>query len=140
MKTLIALAAALLAVSAVAAPGMYHDPARDGYGLSIGTGATGYPVYWYLYRPDGSSAMLVGGELCEAFPCVLALHEPTAQWMGGDPDLGPEVGEIEIGVGNPLPVRYDLRVWQPERCIGISPGGTIFRECAGRLELHLLHD
>jgi len=125
---------------ASAAPGHWYQPERDGIGLQIDqdTGF-GSAVTWYLYRPDGSTAFLVGGGNCEAFPCVLTLHEPTARYMGGNLDLGDPVGEIEIGVaGDTLPVRFDLSEWLPERCTDISPGGVLFRECAGKIDFELL--
>ena len=141
-----AFIAALLAVSACsspasAAPGHWYEPARSGYGIQIDqdTGF-GSAVTFYLYRRDGSTAFLVGGENCESFPCVLTLHEPSADFMGGELELGPEIGEIELGEydGAILPMRYDLRVWLGEFCQDISPGGVIFRQCAGQRDLQLL--
>jgi hypothetical protein len=60
--------------------------------------------------------------------------------MGGNLDLGPAIGEIEIGQyhGQTLPVRYDLRSWTWPRCEGSSPGGLIFDRCVGRIEFELL--
>jgi len=135
--------AALLFIPALAfaAPGHWYEPARDGHGLQINRdGGFGSAVTWYLYRPDGTTAFLIGGETCFEFPCVVELYEPTARYMGGDLDLGQPVGILEIGdvEGDTLPVRYDVRAWQTERCSNISAGGVLFRECAGRLDLKLL--
>jgi len=139
MKSVI-LIAIFLAGSAIGAPGHWYQPERNGHGLQINRDSGfGSAVTWYVYRPDGSTAFLVGDSNCEAFPCVLTLHEPTAQYMGGSLELGPEIGEIEIGVaGDTLPVRFDLRAWLPERCTDISPGGVLFRECAGKIDFQLL--
>jgi hypothetical protein len=102
----------------------------------------GHQVTWYLYRLDGSSAFLVGSETCAEFPCVLEMVEPTAAWMGGALDLGETVGSLEIGVADEdgLTIQYDLRSWVPEYCTDISPGGVIFRKCAGWIDLILLTD
>lgn len=146
LHAIASLVAALLlpigcAQTASAAPGHWYEPERNGHGLQIDQNAHGFghAVTWYLYREDGTTAFLIGGSNCDSFPCVLTLHEPTARYMGGNLDLGPAVGEIEIGVaGDTLPVRFDLRAWQPERCTDISPGGVIFRECAGKIDFTLL--
>ena len=138
MFRLIALAVALLASSAIAAPGLYHQPARDGHGLSISQPTeAGHSVIWYLYREDGTATFLVA-DPCPEFPCVTPLYEPTAHFMGSGLDLGDPVGDIEIGRGDPLPVRFDLREWRPDECFGLSPGGVLWRECAGRLVLERL--
>ena len=132
--------AVLLLIPALAfgAPGLWFDPGRPGHGLTISQPTDGgHAVLWYLPRRDGSAAYLLGMP-CRDFPCVTTLHEPTAAWLGGGLELGEPVGELEIGVGDPLPLRYDLRDWSGEVCEGISPGGVLWRECAGRLELERL--
>ena len=145
MKSVIRIAAFAVALiligSASAAPGLYHQPARDGHGLSISqpTEAAGHSVIWYLYREDGTATFLIA-DPCESFPCVSALYEPTANFMGGNLSLNDPVGDIEIGVGDPLPVRFDLREWRPEECYGISPGGVLFRQCGGRIDFTRLAD
>ena len=151
MKTVIRIAnlraamlvlALILIGSASAAPGLYHQPARDGHGLSISQPTeAGHSVIWYLYREDGTATFLIA-DPCESFPCVSALYEPTANFMGGGLDLGEPVGDIEIGQYNgvTLPVRFDLREWRPEECFGISPGGVLFRQCGGRIDFTRLAD
>ncbi|TQE96894.1 MAG: hypothetical protein FKY71_16370 [Spiribacter salinus] len=141
LRATVCAVATLLFSTAFAAPGHWYEPGREGHGLQINRDSGfGHAVTWYLYREDGSTAFLIGGSNCESFPCVLTLHEPTARYMGGSLDLGPEVGEIEIGQydGVTLPVRFDLRAWQPERCDDISPGGVLWRECAGKIDFELL--
>lgn len=125
---------ALVAGSVFAAPGLWYEPDRDGHGISITQSEGGFAVIWYLYRDDGQPTFLIA-DPCPEFPCVSALYEPSARFMGGDLELGEPVGDIEIGTGEPLVVRYDLREWRPETCLGISPGGVLFRECGGRLDL-----
>ena len=138
MTRLTLAASLLLASSAIAAPGLWHDPDRPGHGISISQPTEGgHAVLWYLPTRAGETAYLIA-DPCEAFPCVSALYAPTARWLGGGLELGDPVGEIEIGVGDPLPVRYDLRAWDVESCAGISAGGVLWRECAGRLELERL--
>ena len=144
MKTgirIAALAVALILIgSASAAPGLYHQPARDGHGLSISQPTeAGHSVIWYLYREDGTATFLIA-DPCPEFPCVTPLYEPTANFMGGNLSLGEPVGDIEIGTGDPLPVRFDLRAWRPETCEDITPGGIIFRQCAGRIDFTRLAD
>ena len=136
-----ALASLFLAGSVLAAPGHWYEPAEPGYGVQINQdGGFGYAVTFYLYRTDGSTAFLIGAETCEEFPCVVALLEPTADFMGGNLDVGNALGELEIGVfdGEVLPIRFDLRVWLGEYCENISVGGIIFRQCAGQRNLRLL--
>ena len=131
------LASLLLASSAFSAPGLWFDPDRPGHGISISQPTEGgHAVIWYLPTRAGETAYLIA-DPCADFPCVSALYSPVASWLGGDLDLGEPVGEIEIGVGDPLPVRFDLRSFDPDRCSG-TPGGVIFLECAGRLELERL--
>ena len=138
MYRLIALAGLVLAASAFAAPGLWYAPDRPGHGISISQPTEGgYAVLWYLPTRSGVAAYLIA-DPCPDFPCVSALYSPAARWLGGGLNMGEPVGEIEIGVGEPLPVRYDLRAWDVETCTGISPGGVLFRECAGRLELERL--
>ena len=140
MYRLIALAGLVLAASAFAAPGLWYDPDRPGHGISISQVTEGgHAVIWYLPDQNGDAAYLIA-DPCETFPCVSALYSPTAGWLGGNADLGEPVGEIEVGVGDPLPVRYDLRAWATDRCSDISAGGVLWRECAGRLELEKLAD
>jgi len=126
---------------AVAAPGLYHNPDRDGHGLLL-TADTGFgnAVIWYLYRRDRSSAVLIGADNCTEYPCVTALHEPRGPWMGGDFDLGDPVGSVEITLlsENTIKVSYDLRAFDPEKCIGVTPGGVIFNECVGNQVLEVL--
>lgn len=137
----VSLAATLLFSAAIAAPGHWYEPGREGHGLQINrdTGF-GNALTWYIYRPDGSTAFLVSGENCESFPCVVTLHEPTANFMGGQPFLGPEIGIIEIGQyhGQTLPVRYDLRAWRPDQCLHTGPGGALFNQCFGQIDFELL--
>ena len=138
---LIMLALVFLSTSLSAAPGLWFEPARDGHGLTISRDSGfGSAVIWYGYTPEGEAVFLIGGKNCTAFPCVIAMHQPSASWMGGQLDIGPPVGEMEIGIfdGAALPVRYDFRAWQPELCSDISPGGVIFRRCAGRIDFELL--
>ena len=68
-----ALATALLllgcAQTASAAPGLYHQPARDGHGLSISQPTeAGHSVIWYLYREDGSATFLIADSIAPANP------------------------------------------------------------------------
>lgn len=145
---LIITALALLAGTAFSAPGHWYTPDRDGLGLQIDQNfhGFGHAVTWYLYREDGSGAFLVGGETCPYFPCVVELHEPTANYMGGGLELGPAIGILEIGIATEgvLQVDYDLRAWLAaqgsDRCENISVGGILFRECAGKIDLQLLTD
>ena len=134
------LSACSAAVSA--APGWYFEPARDGHGLMISSDTGfGHGVTWFLYREDGSAAFLAAGENCPAFPCVVPLHEPTANFMGGALDLGEPVGSIELHyTGGGFSAFYDLRAWRPDRCFGVSPGGIIFNRCAGRIDFTRLAD
>ena len=135
---ILALVLVFLAVSASAGPGLWYEPGRDGHGLTISQPTSGgHAVIWYLYREDGSATFLIA-DSCPEFPCVTPLYEPSAHFMGGGLNLGDPVGDIEIGVGDPLPVRFDLREWRPEECFGISPGGVLFRQCAGRIQFELL--
>ena len=131
----------MLAGSAFGQAGHWYDPEHPGFGIQINRDSGfGYAVTWYLYRKDGSTAFLTAGETCEQFPCVVALHEPKAGFMGtGDFELGPEIGILEIGKAQDgvLPVEYELIAWV-EECRGASPGGIIFQRCIGDLELELI--
>lgn len=128
----------LLAGSAYGQAGLWYNPENTGHGIQINedTGF-GYAVTWYLYRKDGSSAFLTAGETCKEFPCVIALHEPKAGFMGrGEFDLGDPVGLVELSFpeAGKMLVDYDLIAWIPE-CQGISPGGIIFNRCIGEIEM-----
>lgn len=143
IRSIFAAVVLLVAGSVSAEPGWWYEPApnREGIGLFVTQDmGAGSAVIWYLYREDGSPTWLIGGENCLSFPCVVPLHEPAASWMGGGLDLGEPVGSLEIGAfdGEILPASFDLRGLAPERCSDISPGGVLFRECAGRLDLQLL--
>ena len=130
----------LLAIPAQAAPGLWHNPDRDGHGLSISQPtAGGHAVIWYLYRPDGTAAFLLA-EPCREFPCASALFEPSAGYMGGNLDAGDPVGLLEIGTAqnNRLRVYFDLIPWTWPRCEGVSAGGFLWRECAGWITFHRL--
>lgn len=117
--------------------GLWYSPDRDGTGIWISPDmGAGHAVLWYLNRRDGSSAYLHAGENCTDFPCVVPLHEPTVSWLGGDVDLGEPIGSLEIQSSDTgLRVTYDIRGFDPDNCFGISPGGTLFRECAGTRNL-----
>lgn len=131
---------ALFAGSVFAAPGHWYEPNRSGHGLQIDEATSGgHAVIWYLYTPSGEPTFLAG-EPCQSFPCVTVLYSPTARYMGGDPELGPPVGELEIGTaeGETLRIRYDVRSWVFPRCEGSTPGGVLLDECAGNKMLRLL--
>lgn len=138
---IILIAVVALTGSAVAAPGTWYNPDRDGHGVQINRDSGfGHGVTWYLYRPDGTTSFLVAKEPCLGFPCVAELVEPTAGFMGGNLDLGETVGILEIGVaeGNALSVRYELSAWLLDQCDGLTPGGLIFRKCVGQIDMELL--
>lgn len=120
--------------------GLWYNPERDGLGLWLTQDmGGGHWVQWQLYRRDGSTAVVVGAEGCTEFPCVVPLHEPRAQWLGGNLDFGAPVGMLELHVTeNGLRLEFDLRQFDPANCVGVSPGGVIFNKCIGTLELELL--
>ena len=139
MRTLIGLLLLLPSV-VFAAPGLWFEPAREGHGLSISAPTSGgHAVIWYLYREDGSAAFLLGGP-CREFPCVTELFEPKARYMGGELDLGPPVGTLEIGEakGDRMRVDFNLTAWTWPRCKGVSAMGYLWRECAGTITMHRL--
>ena len=136
------LAGLCLVGSALAEPGLWHNPERDGHGISISQpGDGGHAVLWYKYRTDGTAAFLMA-EPCPAFPCASPLFEPTARYLGGELDLGEPVGLIEIDAAaeNRMRVYFDLREWTWPRCEGVSAGGVVWRECAGWITFHRLAD
>lgn len=147
MKHLIAALLLIFSTTALAGPGLWHDPEHPGHGITITQDSGfGHGVIWFLHRVDGSSAFLIAGENCEEFPCVTPLHEPTAAWMGGatsqpgvDFDLRDPVGSLELRQREDgrLTAKFDLYYWR-EDCIGLGPGGAIFRACVGTLTLELL--
>lgn len=141
MKCILVLLAFLATPVAFAGPGLWSQPDRDGHGLSISQASSGgHAVIWYRHRVDGSSAFLLA-EPCQTFPCATILYEPSARWGGGDLDLGDPVGSLEIFPdGDQIRVIYDIRAWNVERCENISPGGALFRECAGSIRLTKLAD
>ena len=119
--------------------GLWYSPQRDGAGLwlTADTGE-GHWVQWQVYRRDRSSAVLTGDRNCTEFPCVIALHEPSAPWLGGDVDLGEPVGSAEIHITDSgLRLVYDVRAWDLENCSG-TPGGIILAQCIGTVDMVLL--
>ena len=125
-------------------PGHWYDASHPGHGIQINRDAGfGYAVTWYLYRKDGSTAFLAGESTCEEFPCVIALVEPSAGFMGsGEFDLGEPVGSLELIPleDGRLEARYDLIDWLEADCAGLSPGGLVFQRCVGEIELEKLAD
>ena len=147
MKTLINWVIGALAAGsslAIADSGWWYDADAPGHGLTISQDSGhGHGVLWFLHRADGSSAFLIAGENCDGFPCAVTLHEPVAAWMGGatslpgaDLSLGDPVGSLELTPqpDGTLAAKFDLYYWR-EDCIGIGPGGAIFRGCVGTLSL-----
>ena len=151
MKKLL-LALLLLPTLAFSQAGHWYNADHPGHGIQINRDSGfGYAVTWYLYRKDGSTAFLAGESTCEQFPCVIALVEPSAGFMGsGELDLGEPVGVLELtplatcqGTGCPegaLEVKYDLISWLSEDCLGQSPGGLIFQGCIGSFVMEKLAD
>lgn len=139
------LATLLLVPSLVlAGPGHWYDASHPGHGIQINRDAGfGFAVTWYLYRKDGTTAFLTGESTCEEFPCAIALVEPTASFMGDpDLDLGDPVGSLDLVPlenGN-LEIHFDLIDWLGVACVGQSPGGLIFNQCIGTIELEKLAD
>ena len=140
MRNLIA-ALLLTPTLALAGPGIWHQPDRDGHGIVISQPSeAGSAVLWFLYTRDGSATFLIG-EPCPEFPCVTPLFQPSAGWLGGGLELGDEVGSVELSAsGEQLRVVFDLRGLSPDECAGITPGGLLFRECVGTLTLERLTD
>ena len=137
--TQIILGGLLMAASfyVAAEPGHWFDAQNPGHGVQINQDSGfGHAFTWYLYRPNGTAAFLAADENCAEFPCVLALYEPTASYMGGDLVLGPPVGSVELTpTAGGLRLDYDLRAWDWERCAGVSPGGAILNQCVGTINL-----
>lgn len=122
--------------------GHWYDAEHPGHGIQIDADSGfGHAVTWYLYRKDGSTAFLTAGETCAEFPCVVALHEPSAGFMGrGEFDLGDPVGLVELSFSDgKLLADYNLISWI-EECRGASPGGIIFHRCIGEIEFSRLAD
>jgi len=125
--------------------GSWYDPENTGHGFNItADSGFGHGIFWYLYRPDGSSAFLVALENCEEFPCAVSLAEPSGPWMGGkysqkgNTVLGDPVGMVElIPSENGLNAKFELVGWQ-ENCQGKSSGGIIFNGCIGTIKLQRL--
>ena len=142
MKTLIQwVIGALSAGSVVAAaePGLYYNPEKPGHGVYV-TQDSGFgsAVVWYLYRQDGSSAVLISAENCDSFPCAVELLEPSAKFMGGGLELTP-AGVLEIAFTDEgAEIEWELYTWPGAECDGLSPGGLIFYSCIGRQDLVLL--
>lgn len=143
MKKLLMATLLLLPAMAFGQAGLWYDPDHPGHGIQINRdGGFGHAITWYLYRKDGSTAFLTAGETCKEFPCVVALHEPKAGFMGlGEFELGPEVGMVELSFTDEgiMLVDYELVAWV-EECRGASPGGIIFQRCIGDLEMVKLTD
>jgi len=125
------------------ADGMWHDPENTGDGIIINYDETVDVAFmtWFLYKPDGSTAFVVGRESCDFFPCTIELVEPTASLFGGDLELGPTVGEMtltQVDMNN-MKLEYDLIPWFLEIggvCDGnMSPTGYLISQCAGFTDL-----
>ena len=139
---LLGMISLLFAGTALAAPGLWHNPDRDGHGLSISQPTDGgHAVIWYKYRLDGTATFLLA-EPCPEFPCASELFEPSANYLGGELDRGEQVGliDIDIAEGDRLRVYFDLRAWTWPRCEGVSAYGVVWRECAGWITFHRLAD
>lgn len=144
MKYIATIAALLLlAGSAFGQAGLWYDADNTGHGIQLNADTGfGHAFTWYLYRKDGSSAFLTAGETCKEFPCVVALHEPQAGFMGrGEFALGDPVGMVELSFTDEglLLVDYQLIAWI-EECQGVTPGGIIFHRCIGKIEMIKLAD
>jgi len=141
MKNLLLSILLFVPAMAFSQAGHWYDADSPGHGIQINRDAGfGHAFTWYLYRKDGSTAFLTAGQTCESFPCVVALHEPEAGFMGsGEFDLGPEIGlaELSFTEEGKLLVDYELIAWV-EECRGASPGGIIFQRCIGEIEMELL--
>lgn len=143
MKNLFLATLLLFPSLALGQSGHWFDASHPGHGIQINRDSGfGYAVTWYLYRKDGTTAFLTGETTCEEFPCVIALVEPSASFMGGNLELGDPVGTLELtltGDGN-LDAQYDLISWLKADCAGILVGGLLFRKCIGTIELEKLAD
>ena len=68
MKTLITILIGIALSASVWAndySGSWYDPENTGHGFNItADSGFGHGIFWYLYRPDGSSAFLVALENC----------------------------------------------------------------------------
>lgn len=122
---------------ALAGPGLWYEPSREGHGITISKSDGGFGVIWWLYNRDRTATFLLA-EPCPELPCATALFLPSANWLGGDLDMGDEIGSIEIQPqGDALRVVYDLTGLSPDECQG-SPGGLLFAECFGTITFERL--
>ena len=120
--------------------GLWHDPASDGHGISITQGSESYAVIWYLYTRSGDATFVIA-EPCEGFPCVSALFQPTASWLGGNLELNDPIGSIELSQkGDKLNAVFDLRGLDPASCFNVSPGGLLFNRCVGTINFTKLSE
>lgn len=140
-------------VSASEGDGMWYSPNHPGHGivLNYNYSTDVAALTWFLHRPDLSSAFLSGGQLCEFFPCVVELVEPSASLLGGHGalvggyfELGPPVGMASLTLlnDNEMRVEYIFIPWlnmnTPEYCENISGAGYLYRGCVGTITLNRL--
>ena len=141
-----AVMAGLLALVFAASPAMAVEPGH--YGPADGSGHGVFincnsgdecAVFWFNHLSADDNIWLMGVPNCErgadAF-CDVSLTMPSAARFNGQPgevDIGPSVGTLELTpmADGTLAADWNVISLRPDACLGITPGGLIFRGCIG---------